>query len=105
MRSTIILLLSTALLLCLTPSIARADIDFWVNSNAASGPGSLREAIVEANSQSDDVVTISFGPDYPQNGTIQLLEELPTLVKRRVFILGEARTRACAHMKAALPPS
>lgn len=91
MRSTIILLLSTALLLCLTPSIARADIDFWVNSNAASGPGSLREAIVEANSQSDDVVTISFGPDYPQNGTIQLLEELPTLVKRRVFILGGSK--------------
>ena len=79
MRSLIISTLAAAVL-CLASPSAQAVLSYWVSNTNNSGPGSLREAIVTANSQSDDVVRIYFlAQDYPQNGTIQLLGPLPVI--------------------------
>ncbi|MFA7488962.1 MAG: choice-of-anchor Q domain-containing protein [Lysobacteraceae bacterium] len=98
MRSLIISTLAAAVL-CLASPSAQAVLSYWVSNTNNSGPGSLREAIVTANSQSDDVVRIYFlAQDYPQNGTIQLLGPLPVITKRDFAIEGgNSNPRIIAH--------
>lgn len=98
MRSLIISTLAAAVL-CLASPGAQADFSYWVRNTNDSGPGSLREGIVTANSQSGDVVRIYFlAQDYPQNGTIQLLGPLPVITKRDFAIEGgNSNPRIIAH--------
>lgn len=98
MRSLIISTLAAAVL-CLASPSAQAVFSYWVSNTNNSGPGSLREGIVTANNQSDDIVRIYFlTPDYPQNGTIQLLGALPVITKRDFAIQGgTSNPRILAH--------
>ena len=66
-----------ALLLCLLSSTALAQTTFLVTNTNDSGAGSLRQAILNAESHVSDSIIIQFNSPFPANGTINLASALP----------------------------
>ena len=78
------------LLASLLFSTAHAAI-FGVTTNADSGSGSLRAAIVNANNASNTAHTITFTSPYPVGGTVALQSLLPVISAQNVTISGGDR--------------
>lgn len=79
-----------ALGLCLLSSTASAQMTFIVTNTSDSGPGSLRQAILNAESDASTTIIIQFNAPYPANGTINLASALPQLTKPDVTLRGTA---------------
>lgn len=79
-----------ALLLCLLSSTALAQTTFLVTNTNDSGAGSLRQAILNAESHVSDSIIIQFNSPFPANGTINLASALPQLTKPDVTLRGTA---------------
>lgn len=83
--------LALALLASLIISTAHATT-FDVTNNADSGTGSLRAAIVSANSTPNTSHTIVFKTPYPNAGTVALLSALPKIQVQNLVISGGTRS-------------
>ncbi|HPF74002.1 MAG: hypothetical protein H7A20_00480 [Rhodanobacteraceae bacterium] len=76
--------------LALASMTARAD-NFLVTTNVDGGPGSLRQAIIDANAATDVPHTISFsGGLYPTGSSITLVSSLPHITATDLTIVGGA---------------
>lgn len=67
------------------------SVNFSVSNANDSGPGSLRQALLDLQSNPDEVLFVTFQPSYPRNATIQLLTPLPVITQRGVVISGFGR--------------
>lgn len=67
-------------------SSAAEAAQFWVTTQADSGPGSLRQAIVDMNAAAGESHQIGF--DLANPGAIVLASDLPTIRKPTVTITG-----------------
>jgi len=87
------MLARSASLLALTASFAvsAGTVNFSVTNANDSGPGSLRQALLDLQSNPDAILFVTFQPSYPQDATIQLLTPLPVLTQRAVIISGSQR--------------
>ncbi len=83
--------LAAALLLSLLLPTAHATT-FSVNTNADSGTGSLRAAIVAANADPNTAHIIVFTTSYTIGATVALESELPLIVAQNLFISGGSRS-------------
>lgn len=64
---------------------------FSVTNTADSGPGSLRQAVLDASSDNTFPRVIRFDAPFPQGGTIELLTTLPTWSNNILTIDGNGR--------------
>lgn len=64
---------------------------FTVTNANDAGPGSLRQAILEANAAASPPHTIVFGASYPLASTITLQSPLPLLANHQISIVGNNR--------------
>jgi hypothetical protein len=64
---------------------------FLVTSTADSGGGSLRTALITANTTPSPPHIVEFGPGFPLGGTISLSSALPILNNGRLSIRGNGR--------------
>ncbi|MEZ5464310.1 MAG: hypothetical protein R3F22_03580 [Lysobacteraceae bacterium] len=77
-------------MLAFATSAAQAD-NFLVTTNSDGGPGSLRQAIIDANDAADVPHTISFsGGLYPTGSSITLVGSLPDIEATDLTIVGGA---------------
>ena len=81
-----------ALLLAAASSTASAAV-FTVTNTGSDGPGSLRQAILDANVAASPPHHIEFGGSFPSLGTVELFGPLPAL-EVRVEINGMDRNPA-----------
>lgn len=65
---------------------------FTVTNTADSGAGSLRQALIDASTDSSYPRTIQFHATFPQGGTIQLQTALPTWSYDMLVIDGNGRS-------------
>ena len=63
-----------------------------VTTTAATGVGSLHQAILDSNSPGNGTHTIAFSAAFPVNGQISLGSNLPMIGSNRLTITGGART-------------
>ncbi|MCB1560124.1 MAG: hypothetical protein KDI75_03350 [Xanthomonadales bacterium] len=76
--------------LAFASTAAQAD-NFLVATNSDGGPGSLRQAILDANAATDVPHSISFsGGLYPTGSAITLTSDLPTITATDLTIVGGA---------------
>lgn len=81
---------SIALLLLVLSSAAQAS-NYSISTTADSGAGSLRQAILDSNSPAGNAHTITFTAAFPNNGTILLNSNLPTILSQSLIIMGGSK--------------
>jgi hypothetical protein len=85
------LLACACLFTAATATASTATVNFSVTNANDSGPGSLRQALLDLQANPDAALFVNFQPSYPQDASIQLLSPLPLLTSRQVTIDGRAR--------------
>lgn len=82
---------ASMLALLASSTVFAGTVNFSVTNANDSGPGSLRQALLDLQSNPDAVLFVTFQPSYPQDATIQLLTPLPVITQRGVIISGSQR--------------
>ena len=89
-RGSIMRIQSAALGLIMLASAAQAN-NYVVSTTADSGPGSLRQAILDSNSPAGGVHTMTFSAAFPDNGVILLNSNLPQILSQSLIIMGDTK--------------
>jgi hypothetical protein len=77
-------------LAALAPTVSAATFD--VTTIADSGAGSLRQALIDANTALSPPHTVRFAPSFPLFGSISLLSDLPSLSNGALIVDGNSRS-------------
>ena len=89
-RGIILRIQSLAFVLLVFASTAQAT-NYVVSTTADSGAGSLRQAILDSNSPSGGVHTMTFSAAFPNNGVILLNSNLPQIVSQSLIVMGGSK--------------
>lgn len=83
--------ITISILLAVVSTISAHAATFIVTNTANSGAGSLRQALINAGTDTTNPRIIRFGAVFPQGGTIQLQSALPTWSNDMLEIDGNGR--------------
>lgn len=79
----------TTLVTCVAPAALAAN--FTVTNTNDAGPGSLRQALLDANAAANPPHAIVFGAAFPTSGVVTLQSPLPVWTNGQLAISGNAR--------------